>query len=180
MFQNLRVNSQLYILHKDANPFFEQGNVVSVSMPKPKYPSQTQFGQYPQMEMVVDVVVNVGGQNTNLQGLPAGAEIADFGPNGNIVVSCSRDAMNNEVSMLRQKSVDIVNSRDYNLGIIAACDKMLNALNPEFAAKQQQEQEITSMKEQLAAMTQNMNNLMEMNRQLMEQLGLSSETNKKK
>lgn len=180
MFQNLRVNSQLYILHKDANPFIEQGAVVSVSMPKPKYPTTPQFGQYPQMEMVVDVAVNIGGQNTNLQGLPAGAEIADFGPNGNIVVSCSRDAMNNEISTLRQKSVDIVNSRDYNLNIIAACDKMLSALNPEFADKQQREQEIAAMKEQLASMTQNMNNLMKMNRQLMEQLGLSSETSSSK
>lgn len=178
MFQNIRTNSQLYILHKDNNPFIEQGAVVSVSMPKPKYPAATQFGQYPQVEMVVDVVANVGGQNINLQGLPAGADIADFGPGGNIVVACSRDAMNNEISMLRQKSVDIVNSRDYNLGIIAACDKMLSALNPEFADKQQQEREIATMKEQLAAVSKNMNNLMEMNRQLMEQLGLTSETTK--
>ena len=179
MFQNLRTNSTLYILHKDANPFVEQGAVVSVSMPKPKYPAATQFGQYPQMEMVVDVTVSVGGQTTSLQSLPAGAEIADFGPGGNIVVACSREAMNNEISMLRQKSVDIVNSRDYNLGIIAACDKMLSALNPEVAAKQQQEQEISSLKKQLAAVSENMNSLMEMNRQLMEQLGLTSETKTK-
>ena len=72
--------------------------MVSVSMPRTKYPSLPQFGQYPQVEMVVDLVVNISGQNTNFQGLPAGAEIADFGQNGNIVVSCSRDAINNELA----------------------------------------------------------------------------------
>ena len=179
MFQNLRVNSPVYILHKENSPYIEQGNVISVSMPKPKYPSQTQFGQYPQMEMVVDVVVNIGGQNANLQGLPAGADIADFGQNGNIVVSCSRDAMNGELSTLRQKSVDILNSVEYHKGMIESCDKMLTALNPEFAAKQQQEQEIDMMKQQIATMTQNMNTLMQMNQKLMEQLGVSENDIKK-
>ena len=84
MFQNLRPNSQLYILHKDNTPYIEYGSVVSVSTPKPKYPAVPQIGQFPQMEMVVDVVVNVGGQTSNLQGLPAGAEIADFGQNAKI------------------------------------------------------------------------------------------------
>ena len=129
--------------------------------------------------MVVDIVVNVGGQNTNLQGLPAGADIADFGQNGNIVVSCSRDAMNGELSTLRQKSVDILNSVEYHKGMIESCDKMLNALNPEFAAKQQQEQEIDMMKQQIATMTQNMNTLMQMNQKLMEQLGVSENDIKK-
>lgn len=93
MFQSLRTNNQLYILHKDANPFIEYGPVVSVSAPKPKYPMASPMGQLPQMEMVVDVVVCINGQNTTFQNLPAGMDIADFGQNGNIVVSCSRDAM---------------------------------------------------------------------------------------
>lgn len=167
----------MYILHKEATPYIEQGNVVSVSMPKPKYPSQ--FTQYPQMEMVVDLVVSIGGQNTNLQGLPAGSDIADFGQNGNIVVSCSRDAMNGELSTLRQKSTDILNSIEYHKNVIASCDKMLNALNPEFAAKRQQEQEIDTMKKQIASMTQSMNALMQMNQKLMEQLGVSESDIKK-
>lgn len=148
-------------------------------MPKPKYPSPAQFTQYPQMEMVVDLVVNIGGQSTNLQGLPAGSDIADFGQNGNIVVSCSRDAMNGELSTLRQKSTDILNSIEYHRNMIASCDRMLNVLNPEFAAKQQQEQEIDMMKKQMASMTQSMNTLMQMNQRLMEQLGVSESDIKK-
>lgn len=103
MFQNLRVNNQLYILHKEAKHFIEIGSVVSVSAPKPKYPMPAPMGQIPQMEMVVDVVANINGQNTTFQNLPSGSDIADFGQNGNLVVSCSRDAMNNEISMIKQK-----------------------------------------------------------------------------
>ena len=105
MFQNLRANNQLFILHKDENPLVDIGSVVSVSAAKPKYPMPTPIGQIPQMEMVVDVVVCVNGQNTTFQNLPAGADIADFGQNGNIVISCSREAMNSEVSAIRQKSL---------------------------------------------------------------------------
>jgi hypothetical protein len=110
MFQSLRANNQLYILHKDANPYIEIGSVVSVSAPKPKYPMPTPIGQIPQTEMVVDIVININGQNTTFQNLPAGGDIADFGQNGNIVLSCSRDAMNSEVTSMKQKSIDILNS----------------------------------------------------------------------
>ena len=122
MFQNLRANNQLFILHKDENPLVDIGSVVSVSAAKPKYPMPTPIGQIPQMEMVVDVVVCVNGQNTTFQNLPAGADIADFGQNGNIVISCSREAMNSEVSAIRQKSLDELNRRNYHENVISGCD----------------------------------------------------------
>lgn len=180
MFQNLRPSAQLYILHKDGTPYIEYGSVVNITAPKAKYPLSTQFtSPYPQMEMVVDIVVNIGGQNTNLQGLPAGADIADFGTNGNIVVSCSRDAMNNELSTMKQKSVDILGSINYHKSIIEACDKMLNLINPEYAEKQRQDKEISDLKQQLSEMTKGMGELMKFNKMLAEQLGVSPEIKKK-
>lgn len=179
MFQNLRINSTLYILHKDAVPYIEYGSVVNVSTPKPKYPSTPPLGQFPQMEMVVDVVVNVNGQNTNLQGLPAGLDIADFGHNGNIVVSSSRDAINNEISMMKQKSNDILGSLDFHKNVITACDKMLTDLNPEVGEKQKQEQRISLLEGTVVQMSQKMESLLEANMRLLEQLGVS-ETPKNK
>ena len=173
MFQNLRANSQIYILHKDSTPYLEQGSIVSVSNPRPKYPAPQQLGQFPQMEMVVDLVVSVNGNNMNLQGLPAGLEIADFGHNGNIVVSSSKEAINNEISLMRQRSAEIIGSVDFHRNVISACEKMLSELNPEVAEKQRQEQEISTLKGQMQRMSENMNSLMEMNRKLMEQLGVT-------
>lgn len=179
MFQNLRANSQIYILHKEAKPYIEVASVSGVSMPKPKYPLTTPpLGQMPQVEMVVDLSASINGQNTTFQSLPAGAEIADFGQNGNIVISCSRDAMNSEIAAMKQRSQEIINSVSYHQGIIAGCDEMLNSLNPEYAEKVRQEREIADMKKQ-------MSDLMEMNRQLMAKLASpetsasTSRTNKK-
>ena len=172
MFQNLRANNQLFILHKDENPLVDIGSVVSVSAAKPKYPMPTPIGQIPQMEMVVDVVVCVNGQNTTFQNLPAGADIADFGQNGNIVISCSREAM-------RQKSLDELNRRNYHENVISGCDKILTILNPEFAEKQRQEQEIATLKGQMSEMSRSMADLMAMNKKLMEQLGVAETKNKK-
>ena len=69
MFQSLRPNSQIFILHKDGRPVLETGSVVSVSMPMPKYQVPPLFGQ-PQ-EMVVDLVVKVNNQDITYQKLPA-------------------------------------------------------------------------------------------------------------
>lgn len=176
MFQNLRANSQLFILHKESSPYIELGSVANVSAPKPKYPAVSPIGQYPQVEMVVDVSVNINGQTTNFQGLPAGADIADFGVNGNIVVSCSRDAINSEVATMRQKSVDILNSADYHRNVIAACDKMIQDLNPELAAKQQQEKEIAGIKKQMSEMKNEFSDFMNM---LKEQLGIAERKKEK-
>ena len=133
MFQSLRASNQFYILHKDAVPYVEIGSVVSVSSPMPKFPMPTNFGQ-PQ-EMVVDVVVRVNDNNVTFQKLPANQEIADFGMNGAIVVATSKEAMNSELSSLRQKSVDIINSVKFHKSVIDGCDKTLRDLNPEYAEK---------------------------------------------
>nr|DAS82384.1 MAG TPA: hypothetical protein [Bacteriophage sp.] len=179
MFQNLRANSQLYVLHKEAKHYIETASVVSVSTPRAKYPVAQPFAS-PQVEMVVDVVASINGQNTTFQNLPAGGDIADFGQNGNIVISCSRDAMNNEISMIKQKRLERVNSRDYDLSVIASCDEMLTMINPEFAEKQRQENEINTLKGQMAEMSKNMSDLMELNKRLMEQLGVVETSKTKK
>ena len=161
MFQNLRTNSQVYILHKDGNPYIEYGSVASVSAPRAKYPMPMPVGQFSQMEMVVDIVVNIGGQQVPLKDIKANADIDD---NGSIVVSCSKEAINSEISLMRQKSLDILNSIDFHKNVIASCDKMLNSLNPEIAAKQEQEQRIHTLESQLSNLTNMMQQLMAMNK----------------
>ena len=57
---------------------------------------------------------------------------------------------------------------------------MLTLLNPEFAEKQRQEQEISSLKGQMAEMSKNMSDLMDLNKRLMEQLGVGETSKTKK
>lgn len=150
MFSNLRTNSQVFILHKEASPYIEVGQVVSVSQPVPKFPV-TNFMQ-PQ-ELVVDLVVKINENNVTLQKLPANLDVADQGTaNGAIVITTSREAMNAEVDSLRQKSLGVINSLDYHKKIVQDCELLLQRLNPEFAEQKQQKQEIDSLKTQMSEM----------------------------
>lgn len=158
MFSNLRTNSQLYILHRDATPYIEIGQVVSVSQPRPKY--QTSNYLAPQ-EQVVDVVVSINGNNMNLQGLPANLDVADQGTlNGSLFITTTRDSMNSEVSSMRQKSLDIINSVEHHKKVIQDCELLLQRLNPEFAEQKQQKQEIDMLKSQVSEMMSSMKELM--------------------
>ena len=165
MFQSLRASNQFYILHKDAVPYLEVGSVVSVSMPVPKFQFPQTFGQ-PQ-EMVVDVVVRVKDNNVTFQKLPANAEIADFGNNGAIVVATSKEAMNAELSSLRQKSIDIINSVNFHKSVIEGCDKTLRDLNPEYAEKQMQQEEINSLRQGMTDMRNEMNDFLKSQKEFM-------------
>lgn len=174
MFQSLRPNNQIFILHKD-KPLLEVGSVVSVSMPTPKYPVPPVFGQT--QEMVVDIVVKVNNQDITYQKLPANLEIADFGNNG-IVISDNKLAMNSEIMSLKQKSVDAINNINFHQQVVTTCDKILSDLNPEFAEKQQQQAEINELKSQVGDLTREISNLMQMNKDLIAQLkhgGLNNE-----
>lgn len=153
-FQNLRNGNQLYILHKDTTTL-EIGKVTQVSLPLPKY------GTYSQ-ETIVDIVADVNGTVTNFQKLPSAGEIADFG--NNIVISCSKQAMNNEISSMKQRSQDVIDSIEYHKGIIDGCDKILQELNPEIMEKQKQEQENKALREEI-------NSIKEMFKEFIKQYG---------
>ena len=169
MFQSVRPNSQIFILHKGDTPSIEIGSVTNQPMPRPKYQLPATFGQ-PQ-EFVVDLVVKIGDRTVNYNSLPAQLDIADSSSNGeNIVISDSRDAMNAEILNLKQKSTDIVNSVEFHKGLIDEYEKVLAQLNPEFAEKQEQKQELDTLRAQMAEMSRSISALMETNKQLIEKL----------
>lgn len=158
MFSNLRTNSQIYILHRDATPYIEIGQVVSVSQPRPRY--QTNSYIAPQ-EQVVDLVVSINGNNITLQSLPANLDVADQGTiNGSLFITTQRDAMNTEINSMRQKSLDIINSIEQHKKVIQDCEVLLQRLNPEFAEQKQQKQEIDMLKTQMSEMMSGMKELM--------------------
>ena len=150
-FSNLRGSSPLYILNKEGVPSVNIGSVVGVTAPVPKWGVPMAFGQ-PQ-EMVVDITVKVDDKQGQFFKVPAHLDAWEYEQNGvktPYVLATSRDAINAEVNNLRQQAIGVLSSIDYNKQIIAACDKMLKQLNPEFAEKQRQEQEIADLKSQLA------------------------------
>ena len=155
MFQSVRPNSPIYILHKGDNPRLETGYVVNQPIPKPKYQMPHTFGQ-PQ-EMVVDLVIKLNDSTINMNSIPAQLDIADSYSNGeNLVISDSRDAMNSEILSLKQKSIDLLNSVNYHKALISNYEKLLSDFNPEMAEKQAQQKEISDLKAQMNEMSRNM------------------------
>ena len=169
MFQSVRPNSQIYIFHKGENPRLEVGYVTNQPIARPKYQVPPTFGQ-PQ-EMIVDLNVKINGQTFNFANIPAQSDVADSFSNGeSLVISDSKEAMNAEILSLKQKSIDILNSKDFHEKMIKNCDLILSDLNPEFAEKQAQRVEIDTLKNKMDEMTKNINDLMETNRLLVERL----------
>ena len=146
-FSQLRLNSPIYILHKDATPYVECGQVTNVSAPMPQLGNLPNMGQ--PLQYTVDVTVRVGESVSSYQRIPAHAEVADFAGNGNLFLSCSREGMNEEVQAMRQRSADVIASVDYHKGVIEVCDRMLQQLNPDAALKAQQQAEISDLKEKI-------------------------------
>lgn len=165
MFQTLRVNSPIYILHKEGTPYVEQGVVVSVSNPMPKFPMpNTPMPPFGQAEMVVDVVANVNGQQLTFQKLSANKDIEDSLIN-KLTISTNRDAMNAEVSALKQRSIDHINSVDYHQSVILGCDKILETLNPEFGEKVRRDKEIADLRGQVAELSGMLRELLQSEKQ---------------
>lgn len=155
MFQSVRPNSPIYVLHKGDNPRLETGYVANQPIPKPKYQMPHNFGQ-PQ-EMIVDLVIKLNDSSINLNCIPANLDIADSYSNGeSIVISDSREAMNSEIISLKQKSVDLLNSVDYHKSLISCYDKLLSDFNPEMAEKQAQQQEIAGLRNQIDELSKSM------------------------
>ena len=141
-FQNLRPNNQLYILRKGSDLTLEIGKVSNVSLPVPKYGNPSMFN-----DLVLDLTVNINGQLTDFQKIPANREIADFGIN--VVIACTKEAMNSELMAIKQRSLDIINSIDQHQSIVQGCDQILLTLNPEIAEKQRQEQENKALRDEI-------------------------------
>lgn len=170
MFQSLRNNQNFYILTKGVQPRLDIGTVISVSVPQLKFSSIPQ-GLGAQPEYVVDISVLVNGSQQQFQRLPANKEIADFGDGfGNIVVSTSKEAMNNELSILKMASEDHIKRVDEERQKVLAYEAILQQLNPEYAEKQKQEAEIVQLKNQIQAITQTNSNLEKMMSELLSKL----------
>lgn len=156
MFANLKQGSQLYILHPNvAVPFVEVGIVETTSnaMPMVYYPN---LPTYP-----IDMTIKVGEKSIPLQRLPTNAESATVTARDgeSVIIACTKDAINNEVELMKQKSIEIVNSVEYHRQRIVACDNLVKQLNPEVAEKEAQAKEISELKDQLSEMSKLLNEL---------------------
>uniref|UniRef100_A0AAU8AWA4 Uncharacterized protein n=1 Tax=Dulem virus 40 TaxID=3145758 RepID=A0AAU8AWA4_9CAUD len=167
MFSSARVNQPIYILYKEAMPRLEVGSITQVTQPVYKYPGAIPYGQM--QEQVVDIYATVSGAQRQFLQLPANKDSEKY-PSMNAFVTISRDAMNAEIGSLKNESVGIINRFEEEKQKIVKYDEILMQLNPEYAEKQRQEQEIATLKNQVAQLAQTNSNLESMMARLMDKL----------
>lgn len=141
-FYSLQPNSKIFILNKEPIPTVSNGEVISVSQPRP---SQSNWQQ-----MVVTVVARVDGVDRTFENLPSDKDMADSMTG--LQLYCDSDMLINEVKRMHRESVQALADEDRHKARVKACDGILLDLCPEVAEKAAREQELDLIKKQMDEM----------------------------
>ncbi len=164
MFQNLRENQQIYVLTKAPVPSLDMGTVIKIQDPVPNFQAGSNMMGY-----TMDITVSVNGINRPFPQLPVNKDSAEY-VNEQTIIAMSRDAMNAELNSLKNESVNAIQRGREEEAKLPIWDKLILQLNPEVAEKQRQEQEIATMKHQMATMASDNAELKSMVAQLLAKL----------
>ena len=144
-FQSLGNGNPFYILRKSERPILEIGVVKSKSQPRAKFPTATpNIMTGVQMQQVIDVVATINGRDETFSDIPVNVEIA---ARGNDTFSGSREAMLQAVDAMLQTSKKAIEQIPYHKAVITESEKMLEALNPQYADTKRQARSIQSLEE---------------------------------
>lgn len=164
MFQNLRENQQIYVLTKAPVPSLDMGTVIKIQGPVPNFQAGSNMMGY-----TMDITVSVNGINRPFPQLPVNKDSAEY-VNEQTIIAMSRDAMNAELNSLKNESVNAIQRGREEEAKLPVWDKLILQINPEVAEKQRQEQEIATMKHQMATMASDNAELKNMVAQLLAKL----------
>lgn len=148
-FNSLGNGNPFYILRKGEKPILEIGVVKSKTQPRAKFPTQTpnvMTGMT--MQQVIDVTATINGKDETFCDIPINVEIA---ARGNDTFSGSREAMLQAVDAMLQTSRKAIDQVPYHKSVIAESEKMLEALNPQYADTKKQARTIQSLEEKQRA-----------------------------
>lgn len=99
-----------------------------------------------------DLTIEIDGKTELYQKIPTTSAVAEF-PDRGVIISETREGIINEVNAIRSASVSALEQVEAHKGVIASCDKLLLDLNPQLKREQEQANEIATLKEQLAGMS---------------------------
>lgn len=157
MFQNLRAGTPIYVLYKN-EPQLHIGKVVSVSNVRPQFGNTFQMG----MKNVVDIDIEVGDKSYLYTEIQADVAITDYSKDRNIVIAEDKNAILNEIEVLRKRSECVLESVEYHKKMIQDCSKMIEELNPAIKQEAEQRKEIDSLKQNVAKVDSKLSNIEDM------------------
>ena len=173
MFSNVRVNQQIFALDK-VNGILDVGTVCEE--PKTRFsqqqPQSNQYGYPMPMQppvQVVDLVIQTPTGRVPIKGLPMDKNVYDNDAKTYFVTE-DKQLMLNELKLLKDQSVEHVKRTPFYKDMIGKCDRWVEMLDPEAAEKKRVEQRMATLEQSNAEQANMLRELMEQNRQLMQQL----------
>ena len=137
MFSALSQGSPVYILDKTSSPEYKIGEVVGVS-----YPKINPYNIGPQN--TVDLKIKIEGQTQEFNSIPSVNSVVSYN-NGKIIISESKQGIQNEVESILQNSKHIIESIDTYKKNILQCENILKKLNPQFAIDKERDERLSNL-----------------------------------
>ena len=141
MFSALSQGSPIYLLDKTSAPkyLYLVGEIVGVSSPKANY-------SYGQSQNLVDLKVKIDDSIQEFNNLPCVNSVVTYN-NGKIVISETRQGIQNEVENILQSSRNIIENIDTYKENITNCEEILKQLNPQFAKDKERDTRLSNLEE---------------------------------
>lgn len=140
MFSALNQGSLIYVLDKTSTPKFKIGEVVGVSSPSVNFnqPGMNYSQTY------VDVKVRIEGEIQDFKSIPSTNSFITY-QGGKIVLSETKQGIQQEVESMLQNSKQIVDNIDTYRQNIIDCEQILKDLNPQFAKDKERDERLSSL-----------------------------------
>lgn len=133
MFSAMTQGSPVYILDKTSDLEYKIGEILGVSFPK-----ISSYGN------TVDLKVKVDGNVQEFNSIPSINSFISY-DNGNIILSETKQGIQNEVENILQSSKKVLNSIDTYEQNVVKCESILKQLNPQFAIDKERDERLSSL-----------------------------------
>lgn len=140
MFSALSQGSVVYILDKTKEPILKIGEVVSVSLPR------ASFNQFNNQQTVIDLKINIEGNTYEYNTIPSNVSLVTYN-NGRIIISESKQGLQQEVESILVNSKQIVDSIENYKQNIKSCEQILKELNPQYAKDKERDDRLNNLEE---------------------------------
>lgn len=159
MFRDIKEGFRIHVLETSGIPVYKVGRVERASDPRlqPMRPYEPgQIPPYPQLQdRVIDLTVNVDGK-TDTYVVPENRDVA-LSPN--VTLSCSIEPITNQLSAIRKRASDELSRREMNERTVAACDSIMEELDPSIRDKREQDRKIGALEEKVDRIGNSFNEL---------------------
>lgn len=156
MFSSLTQGSTIYILDKNENRL-KIGSITSISFPHINNNPSLNIGN----QQVIDIKCQVGGNQQEFINIPTTYSLLSYN-NGQIIISETKQNLQQEVETTLQKAQEIVRNIDIYKEQITAYEQILKELNPQFARDTDRDNRLTALEDKFEGVTSKLDKLIDL------------------